>query len=199
MPINEIQVGRFNGILHKLMNMSEGAPSPSLATDIFPNIVLENDRPEWVYLAGGRLVNITLYDPPAAGNYSSVIFRNPSGSGVLAVVQGVRFLLSGAANVIMGYRTGATVAGGDFHGLARDTRMAGALSACFLNALTQAAAIGYVQYVVPFPAAAVVEEDQQAWVVSPGWDLYFYPDVQNVGIRASVSWRERALEPSETR
>jgi len=53
--VNEIQVGRFNGILHKLLAMKEGAPAPTLAPEILAAIVLEADRPEYAFLGGTQL------------------------------------------------------------------------------------------------------------------------------------------------
>ena len=52
---NEIQVGRFNAVLHKLLDMKEGAPAPQLSGDVIPTLVLENDRPEWIFLGAERL------------------------------------------------------------------------------------------------------------------------------------------------
>lgn len=87
---NEIQVGRFNAILHKLLDIKEGAPSPQLSGDISPTIVLEHERPEWKFLGGERNCRGGLWRAAGgAGTYNKQGLFNPVGSGVIAVCRTV--------------------------------------------------------------------------------------------------------------
>ena len=120
---NEIQGGRLNSILHKLLNMAEGSPSPTLATDVFPMLALEVDRPEWHFLGGERLGWARWYLGGTAAQYSHVGLRNPAGSGVLLVVDRIVVSVAAGNPVQLGLRTVAAV---DVvsSGLSRDTRFA---------------------------------------------------------------------------
>jgi hypothetical protein len=84
--VNEIQVGRFNGLLHKLLAMKEGAPSPSLAPELVAAVVLEHDRPEYSFLAGEIRAACPILQTSAAAGRIRHELRNPADSGVLCVV-----------------------------------------------------------------------------------------------------------------
>lgn len=84
--MNDVQVGRYAQALHKLLEMSEGAPTPTLAPELFAMLGLEVDRPEWEFLKGGKLCTGYGVEAGAAGVLSIVAMVNPSGSNTLAVI-----------------------------------------------------------------------------------------------------------------
>lgn len=192
MPINEVQVGRYNAILHKLLDMSEGAPSPSLATDIFPMIALEVDRPEWAFLGGERLCSMTWFDGATASNYSALGLRNPAGSGVLVVLEAVN-TEELSVGLYFGLRSNSTI-DASFPGRCRDSRMAAQNSVAEVVQVTQVAQPAY-----PYGWAKQFDVKDQPWIISPGYELMIWPAGLDVGIRLGLSWRERPLLPSETR
>lgn len=85
--VNEIQIGRWSGILHKLLSMKEGAPSPVLAPEITPGIILENDRPEWRFLGGDNAAIFYQELGGVAGQSQFAQVVNPITSGVIAIVE----------------------------------------------------------------------------------------------------------------
>lgn len=96
---NEIQVGRFNAVLHKLFDMKEGAPSPQVASEIMPVITLESDRPEWAFLANERLCYGGSAQNAVAGELSHIQLLNRS-SDALVVVKEIRVQSPGGATFL---------------------------------------------------------------------------------------------------
>jgi hypothetical protein len=195
--LNEIQVGRINGLLHKLLDMKEGAPAPTLATDIFPTIALEVDRPEWKFLGGERLCQAQWNDAAAAGNYSSIGLRVPAGAGVLVVIKAIYVIYGATADFYMGLRPNTTVDGAR-GGRCRDSRLAVATSAAQIVDRTQATALAYQTFHGVALANTLVKLDTP-WVLTPGYELMIWPSAQNTAQTACFDFTERNLEPSETR
>jgi len=193
---NEIQVGRFNGILSKLLGIT-GAPAPVSATDIFPMLALEVDRPEWHFLGGERLCQMRWQDAAVAANFSSVGLRNPEGSGVLIVVESITMWFAANAQAYIGVRANTTI-DASYPGRSRDTRNAAANAVGLLVERTQATAPAYQTSHVVALASTLVRDDTP-WILTPGYELMTWPAAQNVAQTTTFNWRERHLEPSETR
>ena len=201
--INEIQVGRLNGLLHKLLDMKEGAPSPTLASDVFPNIVLESDRPEWKFLAGERLGAGYRYDAAVAGQYSHAGLYNPAGSNVLVIVEQMQLIptVNGSAYIRLEANYGRRDAVG--YCTIRDPRGWGGPTAPQTTAqpfdyTNAVASVGYplgLWYI----AANTLFTYNQPIVLPPGYEVYGVMSAVNQGITAMFSFRERKMERSETR
>jgi len=89
---NEINVGRYGKILGKILGLRERNPSGEIATEIFPNITLENDRPEWLFLANERLCRAGDEQSGVAGQVSACALTANVNTNVLGVVD--HFLIS---------------------------------------------------------------------------------------------------------
>lgn len=203
MPINEIQQGRFNAVLRKLFSMDVGAPSPTLATDIFPTVQLEGDRPEYEFLAGSRLcVGQGVGGAGGAGTYSRSSLVNPAGSGVLAVVTHYGVAVGSAGDVYFVQGTGLPYGTIQNTPAQRDARSNGYTSlnrtACRIYAGSNAATDGIATCQV-YASGAIAIIEIPPIVLAPGyyWGLRCYAD--NVAINAQFWWRERIIAPSETR
>lgn len=207
MPLpNEIQTGRLNAILHKLLGITEGAPAPSLAPDVFSMLALEVDRPEWKFLAGERLCCASKYlAAGGAGQYTSFILWNPAGSGILAVVTRIFNHLGAAATYVV--RANATEPSGagyasaaSYRGL-RDFRYAPSPTAkptCLLYYQTTASPAG-INVLGQWRIGAGGEIRDIDVVLPPGTGLSCENSTVNTEASVGFFWRERALEPSETR
>ena len=200
---NEIQTGRFNSILHKLLDMKEGAPAPTLAPDIFAMMALEVDRPEWKFLAGERLSSGSRsIAAGGAGTYGNLVLWNPSGSGVIAILSQVHNLTN-AERVFSVAATATDVSGTytavSYRGL-RDSRwgvLANAKPTCLLYSLATASPTSTnVLTQIRLSAARTFESD---WVIAPGTGLSFIDLVANESFNLSLTWRERGYLPSESR
>ncbi len=95
--VNEIQVGRLNAILHKLLSMKEGAPSPVIAPELVGAIVLETEREEWKFLGGEIPWGFPFSIPATVNARVKCQVRNPPGSGTLAVITRIGFNCSAQA------------------------------------------------------------------------------------------------------
>jgi hypothetical protein len=193
---NEIQTGRWNAILHKLLSMKEGAPSPTLATDVFPTVVLESERPEWSYLAGERLCFGRWSDAAVAGNYSAVGLRNPVGSGVLVVCEAIDIFVGATSQWYIGMRSNSTVDAAN-PGFCRDSRLATQKAVGEVTERTQVAVPVYPMYKA-IVLVSTTAHYREPIILSPGWEILCHA-LANTEIQGNFSWRERALEPSETR
>lgn len=198
---NEIQVGRLSQILARLLSMDEGAPSPTLATDIFPCLVLESDRPEWAQLGGVRLCGARRTDAAVAGQYSHVALRNPTDSGVIVVVRSVCIHSGSTAYSTLGIRAQATL-DATTAGFARDSRWstAGAFSSKAVVGDYTAAVqqTGAVIWMVA-STASTPNQTRLDVVLSPGFELLCTGNAVNVQQSCAFEWYERPILPSETR
>ncbi|GAI95657.1 unnamed protein product, partial [marine sediment metagenome] len=177
--------------------MKEGAPSPTLATDIFPTITVEPPAPEWAFLAGERLGWMRWYDTAAEGEYSHVGLRNPAGSGVLIVVKEIAVGFGATCNFHIGMR-GNSAVDTQNPGYSRDSRLALQGMVGEVVTVTQVAAgiypmwqgivLNNVQYVFSQPI-----------VLHPCWEVLVHPSIQNTSVTGSFVWTERPIEQSETR
>lgn len=201
---NEILVGRFSGILHKLLSMKEGAPSPQLSPEIMPVIALEVDRPEYDFLAGVRRgSSAASYQSSAAGKFGQFSIRNPSGSGLLAVISNIAV----SNNTRIGnfeIRQGSTDAA-PVIGTSRtlDLRLPGQTLATNIWVEEVAVLTGTLQYRFRPSAISASGILPILAILPPGTNLYVVDSVQSAGaseiIQVSAMIVERPLEPSETR
>jgi len=87
--MQEIFAPGLGQALMKRLGMKPGATSPAaiLTPEITPGIVLENDRPEWSFLAGESRVAAVSFQTLDAGGEGFFWIVNPAGSNVLAVIE----------------------------------------------------------------------------------------------------------------
>lgn len=202
---NEILVGRFNGILAKLFGMKERAPSPVVAAEIIPTIVLESDRPEFKFIGGERLGMAGGPLTSAVGELSSLTIFNSPGSGVLVVLEKHITSSTSSQRIVMGLVTTAPAAiGADFASRHRDFRQStvigpsvGIVARVYdsRSAVSLVAAPGYFSHC---PAGNLVQLDTDI-ILPPGTGIVSEATVANANFNCGWRWRERILEPSETR
>lgn len=198
---NEIQVGRFNAILSKLLGIT-GPPAPTSATDVFPTLTLESDRPEWHFLAGSRIAAATTVDAAVAGQYSHAGIVNPAGSGTLVIVRLITAYPTGTCELVFGI-SAATTPDAYTSSVKLDTRSWGTSHAPTTKSwiYTNAGAISADQFASVAGAASAnyALTPPLGIVLSPGYQTFIRPSVVNIGIRAGWLFYERPLEASETR
>lgn len=206
MPLpNEIQTGRLNAILHKLLGITEGAPAPSLAPDLFSMLCLENDRPEWKFLAGERLCcGSGTVAAGGAGLYSTFVLWNPPGSGVLGVLERIgNWDANAQAMILRANYTDPSGAGygtaGHYRGL-RDLRHGATATSkptLLIYSVATVSPLGLnVLQSFYLGTAGLFEIDV---VIPPGYGLTVHSQNANQQLRVNFLWRERVLEPSERR
>src|SRR5258708_33716745 len=100
---NEILVGRYNRALQKLLGIKGSPPVRQVGGEIMPILGM-------FYGVDNRFLETWYryafnFDQPAiAGLTTAVRFRNPAGSGVIAVLESVKIWSAGAQNIQMRQR-----------------------------------------------------------------------------------------------
>lgn len=195
---NEVQVGRYNLLLHKLLAMEEGAPAPQLTGEIVPALIMENDRPEFKFLgqtqmwvAGARLVGVV-------GEMFETTLFNPDDSGLLCVVEYAEVSSDTAA--FLELRDYTALPAGLTVGSAqqRDSRYTG-FSGVSFNFGTSAALSGtrrgaaYRAAGIPF----VPIQKGSEYVIAPGDGVGLTCGDVNVAAAVEFSYYIRALDRKE--
>lgn len=204
---NEILQGRYNQLLHQLLNMKEGAPAPQLASDVQAVLQLEGP-PEYRFLANDRLGQSVLSMSGAAAVNSRVRARLNT-PGVLLVMERMVVSCTGASDIQLFRSAAATdladaTAGGWF----RDQRWdktnlntAGdVLTVSGENTTTNTN--GSVVHTVKMLASTPYVYDVPHILVNPANlnpSLEWRAGTVNIGISVNFIYRFRAIEPSEIR
>lgn len=196
---NEIQVGRYNGILHKLLGMKEGAPSPQLSGDVVPALILESERAEWAYLAGTKLMVGHASLAASVGNVGNVQCWVPSGSNVVVTIDRIYF---GCVTSKEFYISWSTVA------LTTQSVAASRDSRNGIGVIIGAAHVRYQFAAAPLGTGSIMKFNAGSgfvammdvpFVITPGFGIIVSNTVQNSEMSVNFAYRERTLEPSELR
>lgn len=204
MAQNELAGGdRTNLILSKRFDV-QGAPAPFMASEIFPNVVLENDRPEWEWLGLGRLCTAALFIAGAVGNNGVCGLINPAGSGVLAVVKRIVVLSQETSVMTGGIDCGSATTSGltaDKRGNFRDSR-----SGFASGRQSSVTCFDAISATVPSEARLdefVLAANGDMWVstvpyvLAPNSSIYASMDTQNIDCWTTWQWTERKAEQGE--
>lgn len=208
---NEVQVGRYNGILAKLLSMKERAPTPVVGAEIIAGITLEQDRPEWKFLGGESLVMAAGSAAQTAVNFAKFKLRNPASSGVIIVLEELILFnenVTGSGDAVAWelQPAGSVVGFGLALAQQRDTRKGISDNQAVSGQVYSAGSVGGIlgngyrfRTVAPTMATGPAMY-RPLIVISPGFDLVGQSQ-NNVALTivAQFLWRERILEPSESR
>src|SRR5260370_33791823 len=96
---NESLVGRFNRFLQRFLSMKGGPPSAQLSTEIASQIELDNAG--WLenrFPMGWRSYGGFAIGAAAVGQTSAVFLRNPTTSGIIAVIEKLTIVMGAAAS-----------------------------------------------------------------------------------------------------
>jgi len=191
-----IQVPDIARKLARRFGIDGPAPADTLAPEIVPVVLVEDLTAPDEEDSGYERTCIGKQSVGAlAANYSYVQLYNPSGSGVLVVVEAMILSVGGNSAIsIRNYDTAATSLGTDLS--FRDRRLSGAPAAQVRyvqsganlgDAVAQAFAVGNDQYLTPLD-----------FLLSPGKGLCTRPDTQNVQNITTLFWSERPLLSGES-
>lgn len=192
-------------VLAKRLTTPGAAVAPGVAPELFPNIVLENDRPEWKYLAGERLAVMAGFAVAGvAASISTIRLRNPLGSNVIAVFEEIEVQPGSATDCIISRIEESGALGTEGGTASRDTRFrddalvtghariqvtGGAIMVPGLNAIPLRRWFSV--------ASAERVTTRQPIVLTPGFALDITTAAEAVTLLASATWRERAAQPGE--
>lgn len=192
MIFNEVGEGQLNSILVRRLSMKVPTAAPSVAPELFPNLTLENDRPEWGFLKGEYRWARASVGAAAVGNLTWCALRNPAGSGIIAVVKQVTQSSTARATLYLGYQSPTTLVN-SASGIALDSRQP-SNSQCFVldgNNVGVPAGFSTLAIVV-----ANVAFDEPV-VVAPGAWLLCLNTSTNLAMPYSFCWTERQAVTGE--
>ncbi len=201
---NEIQVGRYNRYLQKLLSMKGDAVAPTLSPEISPHFLLEDIGVEIRYLLGWDLFGVAVSQPAVALVQSGVRVRNPLGSNVVVVLEKIT-VMGGSSEALSFSRATistdlATVVALGNQRLDARSRPSPTLilsrdaSGAVGDLATLISTGGVSAANVPFD---YVQTDHQEIPILPGDAMQFIGTLVNTALLVGLRWRERFLEDSE--
>lgn len=188
----------LNDVLTKRLTTPGGSNAPSVAPEIFPVLTLENDRPEWIHLAGGGLFSKVVSITAVAAQYSMAQIYVPSDRRTIVVVENVRRSSSPTGiNIARGVGISAGLGGWVGQSTAaRDFRQRSEGSGAIIETTTN------VALPTTFALLDLLETDNGEahavpFIVTPGTALILFGTAVNSTLRFTLKWRERSAQPGE--
>lgn len=202
--LNTIQITRYSEILRLVLGIEGGSPAREIATELFPNLTLENDRPEWGVLgdtrfAFGRAAAINVVGP------ISINLSNAAGSDTLVVVTRGRGTLDNNTPGVGTLRWGIGAASNvtTDHGGQRfaDTRVPPGTTTAQPDTRVQSFAgvnaLAIKDEVLTEGNVFTNQEFRGPIILSPGFSAVVQHDLPNITLHASFEWYERTLPDRE--
>ena len=183
--------------------VGEGAIVTSVLPDVFPVIDMEAMQPDGWRLAGWRTCAGNESRIPGAGLTPEVALENITTTGTLAVVEQIFVTASIDANIQIGMNTAGSVLAGVSNGFKtfRDRREPVSPPVPILS-VTEGDAIPtgfrFFRALVLARSPMIYEPPAGMAVLSPGSMIIVQSVTADAILHVNYSWRERAIEPSET-
>lgn len=178
---------------------AQGGPMLTMASDLFPTFPMSDDQldSELHWLTDSKLAGGFVTRAADAGNQSGVGLLNPTGSGVIMVLQQVSIWGGAVDAIVVQIGTAATQTAASA-GYLRDSRgwtttpvrSVGQVVA-HLGAFTTH--LGRLQ----LPAANTMVDWDRPVVLIPGQRVLFATASVNITLSGSFAWRERPAAPYE--
>jgi hypothetical protein len=200
---NEIQIGRYNRFLQKLLSMKGGAPAGSLASEIYPVLPLEVFGVENRYLVSWERFGFQAFVAGVALVNGGARFRNATGSNMIAVIEKVTIVFA-AVDIVQAEIAPQTadLASVQATGNIRFDRRGRSMPTLSVSQSTAAGAgpaspANYAAVGAVNTQEEMITFDDHELAILPGDALSLYSTTNNTALRVSVWWRERFLEDSE--
>ncbi len=201
---NEILAGRFNRALQKFLGMKGGPPAPQLASEISTNFQFNQMGVDFRWLEGWERFWGVVAPGPVAAQNSAVQLRNPPNSGVMVVIEKLKWFVSVASGLAVSTQHGAGTL--DLTNIAASDRLDSrgrTSSTLVISSFNNIVALpaqtqSYGSNAVNTAQDEIVHEDHQL-IMLPGDAYRFTSFGVNLVLTMNFIWRERALEESETK
>ena len=195
-----LQINRYDRLIRRLGNIvGEGAIVTGVLPDVFPTIDVEDLQTDGWGVAGWRIAFGGAAVAGAAGEKPHIQILNPTGSGVITVVEQVMW--STATTGVLSYNIHDTV----LTTLQVGQRWRDRRFPTLNRPVTQVRS----QSIVGAPIVSaftlnIAANDPQIWappkgfmVLAPGTGFAMNHGTDATILRAQFYWRERAIEPAE--
>jgi hypothetical protein len=200
--LNEIlgAAARFEQLLTRRFNVLGGAPSPQLTPEITPVYAFLEQAQDQALMAV-KLCTASLSQAAVAAKRGVLQLRNPTGSGIVAVVTRVAAFHTDAGAQTQSFAVGLVP--GDLANLpaaggitVRDTRWTGAPTCRFTSDASPATILN-ANLALQNTSQNQQLEYLQPVVLSPGFSLQMSLGANNIVYAGSVAWAEIPLAPGE--
>lgn len=207
--MSKIEYGAFSTLLRRYLGMKGVSDVvDELAPEISATLTLEQERLEWEFLKGARILAHAGFVPASVGNNSGVRFRNPATSGIVAIITKLHAgpgLNPAPANTAIAVTFGAQTADqslGTSGTSPRDGRMipptGGAIIASTgYNAPGGSAIDGAMALIAG--TSWIEFWNRDAVVLPPGFALNVSLGNVNLDLHTSCHWLEKRLDELEAR
>lgn len=205
MTANAIHVGRYSDLLARLLSIEEKNPAGEIATEIFPVLALEVDRPEW-YVLGGTLPAFGRTTRTNGGGFVMIMLRNPVDSGRIIVctdlyAQGPAAALGTGCELVIGISS-STPSGTQGTAFISDTRAEpGTTSARPVGQVWghDGGSVQAIKERQAFSATDIITRQtyKGPYVISPGFSVAIELTLAATALEGGFTWYERRFEPLE--
>ena len=201
MIINQIQGGRWDKFLRRLLPIKDRSVAPILASELVGQIVVQEWEPEFFWLRDDYLATGSARQSSVAAEISHCKLRNPDNSGNLVVLE--ELWIRTAADMLVDLaHSSVTIAGFVNQATAfRDLRKS-ALTAVDstvgqVSINSDPVALGGGAIARLAIETLLSKEVKFPVILPPGSELIVRGLTVNVGLNVTFIWRERIAEPSE--
>jgi len=200
--LNEILVGRFNRVFQKVYGIKGPAPVSTLAPEIMPVHSIFAGI-EQRYVDGWNRYAFATLIVATAAQTDAVLFRNPVGSNVIAVLERMSIYSGTAQEIIltMGPQS-VDLPTTTFSGFPVDGRQTANSKAVLTPSISVASPAGLTFTYDRFLLQASVERElwlnsHQEICLTPGQAIQLTEQTVNTSLKITALWRERFLEEGE--
>lgn len=190
---------RYDQLLRRVGDLKgPGSKVNDALTELFPMIDVENVPPELALLSGNRLAMGTRVEAAGgAGFFSTIILRNPGGTGAIIRVTLVSIHVStGGGNAVLGPTLNSFTAGGQR--AFSDGRVFGEGTVGVIQRANNLLTTGSSFFRVRDDGTGkILAPPDGIAVLSPGTALQVSAESANTAITVSFMWMERTAQPSE--
>lgn len=202
MGLNLIQTGRFNRLFQKLFSIKGGANVTEVGAEILPIIPIRIGM-ETRNLEGWNRFGVAVNQAAVAGNNSTIRFRNPGGSTVVAVIERLLVGMTAADQPTLGNAAISTDLATVVIPAVRsnlDARSSPTNPTVVISKSSPGAGVfsGLMQVFFGANGQAdfVIDENTELPLL-PGDAYQIVSNIVNQSLIVSAFWRERAMEESE--
>lgn len=198
--LNDIR-GYWSEVLKRVGRMSETVPVPQLAPELQGEISVDADPTEWWLLKQKRLIGHSLNIGALAANVNFIEIRNPAGSNMLTVIEGVHVIsTANSFGIYVPLPDSALIGAAPLRFQVKDNR--GQNTTTVRTAQTigysgQQAAVAGTAQCINLTSGVIFQPDPAVAILRPNSSLYVFTEVVNIASTFNIWGYERLASPEE--
>lgn len=204
--MNFLQSTRHSNLLRALLNLKDRNVLETVGSEVLPVVDVENERPELQIFNFNDLAAGFGAVTGAAGQNGAVFIANPANSGILVVLEKVLAFVSAAQTIEAKFDTDVTTGSAGSLGFMDTRRVFGAPSGVVASCVARlrlrtSETATVVNTIARFTATTSIQSVDQCEgvVLSPGRAFGLNCTTNATTITGLFRWRERVIEPTESR